>query len=101
LCATNFGIEMLLLVLLSVGLTSFLISQILKVGDFSPHFSTLNLNCLNITLKLLELSTEVSILITLGNTLVSETVSFEGLLIKHASSTGSFFSQVDSLLGPI
>ena len=92
---------MLLLVLLSVGLTSFLISQILKVGDFSPHFSTLNLNCLYITLKLLELSTEVSILITLGNTLVSETVSFEGLLIKHASSTGSFFSQVDSLLGPI
>lgn len=101
LCATNFGIEMFLLVLLGVGFASFLVGQILKVGDFSPHFSTLNLDGFYITFKLLELGTEVSILVSLGNTLVSKTSSFEGLLIEHTSSTGGFLSQIDSLLGLI
>jgi len=92
---------MFLLVLLSMGLASFLIGQIFKVGDFSPHFSTLNLDSFYITFKLLELSTEVGILVSLGNTLVSKTSSFEGLLIKHTSSTGGFLRQIDSLFGLI
>lgn len=69
------------------------------MGDFSPHFSTLNLNGLYITFELLELGTEVSVLIPLGNTLVTETRSLEGFLIKHASGTGSFVSKIDTLFG--
>jgi hypothetical protein len=47
--AGDFRIEVLLLVLLSVSFSSFLISEIFKVGDFSPHFSTLDLDSLNIS----------------------------------------------------
>lgn len=69
------------------------------MSNLSPHFSTLDLNSLYITFELLELGTEVSVLVSLGNTLVTETGSLEGLLIKHTSGTGSFFGKIDTLFG--
>lgn len=90
---------MLLLVLLGVGFTSLLVGQVLKVGDFSPHLGTLNLNSFDITLKLSKLSTEVSVLVSLGNTLVLEATGFKALLIEHSSSTSRFFGKINSLLG--
>lgn len=90
---------MFLLVLLGVGFTSLLVGQVLKVGDFSPHLGTLNLNSLDITLKLSKLSTEVSVLVSLGNTLVLEATGLKALLIEHSSSTSRFFGKINSLLG--
>lgn len=90
---------MLLLVLLGVGFTSLLVGQVLKVGDFSPHLGTLNLNSFDITLELSKLSTEVSVLVSLGNTLVLEATGFKALLIEHSSSTSRFFGKINSLLG--
>lgn len=90
---------MLLLVLLGVGFTSLLVGQVLKVGDFSPHLGTLNLNSFYITLELSKLSTEVSVLVSLGNTLVLEATGFKALLIEHSSSTSRFFGKINSLLG--
>jgi hypothetical protein len=89
---------MLLLVLLGVGFTSLLVGQVLKVGDFSPHLGTLNLNSFYITLELSKLSTEVSVLVSLGNTLL-EATGFKALLIEHSSSTSRFFGKINSLLG--
>lgn len=90
---------MFLLIVLLVSFSSFLIREALKVGDFSPHLSSLDLDAFNVVFKLSELSTEVGALISLDDALVTESGSLKSLLIQHALGTLAFVTQVNILLG--
>lgn len=90
---------MFLLIILLVSFSTFLIRESLKVSDFSPHLSSLNLDAFNVMFKLSELCTEVSALVTLDDTLVTESGRLKSLLIQHALGTLALFAQVNILLG--
>jgi hypothetical protein len=72
--------------------------DILEVSNFVSHVSSLDLSGLNITVELGTLSIEVSTHVSLSDTLVTETGSFTGLLIEHASSISGFVGQSNTMV---
>ena len=74
--------------------------HLLQTGEFTPHFSSLHLDTLDLTLKILKLGSLVIVLVSLGDCFLAETTSLEVLLIKHALGAGKLIIQVKVLLGP-
>lgn len=72
--------------------------DILEVSNFVSHVSSLDLSSLNITVELGTLGIEIGTHISLSDTLVTETGSFTGLLIEHASSISGIVSKSNAVV---
>lgn len=75
--------------------------HLLKTGQLAPHLGPLHFDTLDLTLKILELSSLVVVLVTLGHSLFSQASGLEILLIEHALRAGQLVIQVQVLLGPM
>ena len=60
----------------------------------------MNFHAFDLALKVLKLGPLIVILIALGDSLLTETTSFEVLFVEHALSTGKLIVEVQILLSP-
>ena len=98
--ARQLEVKALKLVGLASGLVGPALIHLLKTGELAPHLGPLHFDTFNLTLKILELSSLVVVLVTLGHSLFSQASSLEILLIEHALRAGQLVIQVQVLLGP-
>ena len=99
--ASKLEVKALKLVSLLGGLGGTSLIHLLQTGKLSPHLGSLDLDALDFSLEVLELSSGVVVLIALGDGFLTKAASFEVLLIEESLGAGKLVVEVKVLLGPI
>lgn len=99
--ARKFKVQRLEFICLVRGFTRSLLVHVLKTAKLAPHLGALYFYAFNFTFKILQLCALVVVLVSFGNSLFTDSSSFEVLLIKHSLGSCHLIVQVQVLLCPI
>lgn len=95
--AANFLVEAALFVGLVVAFDSLGFVQLLEASNFAPHFGTLHLDALDFAFEVVLLLVEVCNLVSLRNSLITETASLKVFFVQNFLAAVSFLIQIHVL----
>ena len=98
--AVKLEVEALKLVRLAASFDRLSLVHLLQTGELSPHLSTLHFDSLDLSFEILELGASIVVLVSLGNSIFSQSAGLEVFLVQKTLGTGKFVVQVEVLLGP-